>query len=99
MSKRPQAYPQEFRTQIVELYKSGRSASELAREFGCHVSSITSWVKQSDQVQLTGISDLPLTPSERQELRQLRRKLKQVQTERDILAKATAWFAHNSEHK
>jgi transposase len=39
----------------------------------------------------------PLSPNERQELIELRRKFKQVQMERDILAKATAWFAGKSE--
>ena len=38
-----------------------------------------------------------LNPVERQELVELRRKLRQVQMERDILAKATAWFAGKSE--
>ena len=38
-----------------------------------------------------------LNANERQELIELRRKLRQVQMERDILAKATAWFAHNGE--
>ena len=42
-------------------------------------------------------ADAPLTPSERQELQELRRKLKQVQMERDILAQAPAWFAGKSE--
>jgi transposase len=38
-----------------------------------------------------------LSATERQELVELRRKLRQVQQERDILAKATAWFAGKSE--
>ena len=42
-------------------------------------------------------SDTPLSVNERQELVELRRKFKQVQQERDILAKATAWFAGKSE--
>ena len=41
--------------------------------------------------------DAPLTTAERQELASLRRELRQVKQERDILAKATAWFAHKSE--
>ena len=39
----------------------------------------------------------PLNSAQRQEFAELRRKLRQVQTERDILAKATAWFAGKSE--
>jgi transposase len=49
-----------------------------------------------DGTQPTG-NDGPLSPNERQELIELRRKFKQVQMERDILAKATAWFAGKSE--
>lgn len=92
------AYPAEFRQQIVELAKAGRSHSDLAREFGCHATSIGTWVRQS-QVDATGDSspDAPLATSERQELTALRRELRQVKQERDILAKATAWFAHKSE--
>ena len=41
------AYPAEFRQQIVELAKAGRSHSDLAKEFGCHASSIGAWVRQS----------------------------------------------------
>ena len=92
------AYPAEFRQQIVELAKAGRSPSELAREFGCHATSIDTWVRQS-QIDAAGDAspDAPLTTVERQELSALRRELRQVEQERDILAKATAWFAHKSE--
>lgn len=44
-----------------------------------------------------GGDPLPLSVAERQELIELRRRLRQVQMERDILAKATAWFASKSE--
>lgn len=92
------AYPAEFRQQILELAKTGRSHSDLAREFGCHATSIGTLVRQN-QVDAAGDSspDAPLTTSERQELTVLRRELRQVKQERDILAKATAWFAHKSE--
>ena len=94
-------YPAQFRQQMVELVQAGRKPSELAKEFHCHVTSILSWVRKS------GCSVPPPVPAathrqalsvaERQELIELRRKLRQVQMERDILAKATAWFAGKSE--
>ena len=93
MPRNNRPYPTEFRQQVVELYRSGRSSSELASEFGCHESSITAWAKARNTEQTE--SNSPLSTSERQELVELRRKLKQVQMERDILAKATAWFANN----
>jgi transposase len=92
-------YPAAFRQQIVELARAGRSVAELAREFGCDASSIRNWVRATEpgNARAERGADAPLTSSERQELLELRRKLKQVQMERDILAKATAWFAGKSE--
>jgi transposase len=84
---------------MVELVRSGRTPSDLSKEFGCHVTSILSWVRKAGG---SGATMLPadvaaLNAQERQELIELRRKLRQVQMERDILAKATAWFAGKSE--
>ena len=95
MSQRKGAYAPECRQQMVELVRAGRKPSELAKEFGCHDTSIGAWVRQANaDDQGGGRSDAPLTTSERQELSQLRRQLRQVTQERDILAKATAWFAN-----
>jgi transposase len=92
-------YSAAFRQQMVELVRAGRSISELAREFGCNASSIHAWVKAAGGLDGAGANsiDTPLSMNERQELQELRRKFKQVQMERDILAKATAWFAAKSE--
>ena len=64
----------------------------LALEFGCNASSIHAWVKAAGGLNGSGTTsvDAPLSINERQELIELRRKLKQVQQERDSLAKATA---------
>ncbi len=92
-------YPAAFRQQMVELVRAGRGISDLAREFGCNASSIHAWMKAAGGPDGSGAisSDAPLSMNERQELIELRRKFKQVQQERDILAKATAWFAGKSE--
>ena len=94
-------YPAAFRQQMVELVRAGRGVTELAREFGCNASSIHHWVNAADPDEAASVTaaapGVPLTINERQELLELRRKLKQVQMERDILAKATAWFAGKSE--
>ncbi len=95
MSQRKGAYAPEFRQQMIELVKAGRTPSELSREFGCHETSISAWVRQAKADEIGGgRPDAPLTTAERQELATLRRQLRQVQMERDILAKATAWFAN-----
>ena len=87
-------YPAEFRRQMVELVRAGRSATQLAREFDCSSTSIGKWVAQAaaDEGRPSSGRDA-LTSAEREELVRLRRQLRQVQLERDILAKATAWFA------
>ena len=92
-------YPAAFRQQMVELVRAGRGVSDLAREFGCNASSIHAWVKAAGGLDGNGAlsTDAPLSANERQELIELRRKFRQVQQERDILAKATAWFAAKSE--
>jgi transposase len=98
MPKPKPPYAAEFRQQIVELVAAGRSTSELAREFGCHETTIRSWVRLSGGSKAVAAKTTPaLNDAERQELIELRRKLRQVQMERDILAKATAWFARNGE--
>ena len=100
MNQKRGAYAPEFRHQMVEPVKAGRKVSELAREFGCHVTSISGWVRQAHANQIGGTKpDSPLTTTERQELGLLRRQLRQVQMERDILAKATAWFANKDSDK
>ena len=92
-------YSAAFRQQLVELVQVGRNPNELAREFGCHVTSILSWVRKARLNLPAGEAALalPLGASERQELLELRRRVRQLQMERDILSKATAWFAGKSE--
>ena len=85
-----QPYPAKFREQMIELVRAGRKPGELAKEFGSHATGIMNWMRQADEA--SGIAPLQagaLSASERQELIELRCKLRQVQMERDILAKAT----------
>lgn len=98
MPKSKPPYPVEFRQQIIELARAGRTPAELSREFGPTAQSIANWIAQDGRDRgkpLPGKEGL--TSAEREELVQLRRQLRQVQQERDILAKATAWFAARSE--
>ena len=97
MPKSHPPYPAEFRQQMVELVRVGRSPTELAEEFGCSDQTVRNWVAQSA---IDSGKPLPgkdgLTTTEREELTRLRRQVRQLQMERDILAKATAWFAGRS---
>ena len=93
-SKFAKRYPPEFRRQMVELHRAGRSLSQLSREFGCSQWAISRWVKQADRD--AGRGDGGLTTLERAELVRLRRENKRLQMEREILAKAAAWFAQET---
>src|SRR5439155_1674151 len=83
-------YPPEFRRQMVELVRSGRTADDLQREFRVSRESIRLWVAQAEREE----SDREaLKPDERAEFERLRRENRQLRLERDILSKAAAWFA------
>lgn len=85
---------------MIELVAAGRRPSEPARLFGCHENNILDWVRASkeagDGPPSGSSSSAALNAAECQELVELRRKLRQVQQEHDIWAKATAWFANKT---
>ena len=87
-------YPPEFKREIVELVRSGRSPEELAREFEPSAGAIRTWVRQADLDE--GRRSDGLSTDEREELRRLKRENKQLRMEREILKKAAAWFARES---
>ena len=87
-------YPAEFRQQIVELVRAGRSAKALAQEFEPSEQTIRNWVKQGDLD--AGRRADGLTSEEQAELRRLRREVRQLKLEREILKKAAAWFARET---
>ena len=91
------AYPPEFRQQIVELFRAGRSTSELAKEFGPHPQSIRNWAAcVNDEAGGRKGGKGTLSASEREELDRLRRENRQLRVEREILSKAAAWFARET---
>lgn len=94
MAQGRRPYPLEFRQRIVELVRAGRSPRELAREFEPTAESINSWIRQAGRDE--GRREDGLTIQEREELRRLRRENRQLRLEREILAKAEAWFAREA---
>ena len=94
MPKTRPPYPPEFRRQMVELVRAGRSIEELAREFEPSTQAIRNWVAQADRDD--GRRSDGLTSAEREELNRLRRENRQLKLERDILSKAAAWFARET---
>lgn len=94
MSKTRPPYTPEFRRQMAELVRAGRSPEKLAEEFEPTAQSIRNWVAQADRD--AGRRDDGLTSAEREELERLRRENRQLKVERDILSKAAAWFARET---
>ena len=94
-TRRP--YPEEFKRQMIDLVRAGRTPEELSREFEPTAQSIRNWVAQADRDE--GRRKDGLTTAERQEMVKLRRENRQLREERDILAKATAWFARETDSK
>jgi transposase len=76
------------------LRSSGRPIPQLARELGCSEQSLRNW---SRQVDVDAGEAEGLTTDEREELRRLRRENLILAEERDILKKAAAFFAKDSE--
>lgn len=95
MSKVRSKYPPEFREQMVDLVRSGRSPESLGREFEPSSQAIRNWVAQADRDE--GRRGDGMSTPEREELSRLRRENRRLRQEREILKKAAAWFARESE--
>ena len=94
MSMTRPPYASAFRERMFELVRSGRSPEELAREFEPSAQSIRNWVGHADRNE--GRSYNGLASAEREELRRLRRENRRLRQEREILARAAAWFAQET---
>ncbi len=94
MADKTVRYTPEFKRQMVGLVRSGRTPASLSKEFGPSAWTIALWVKQAARD--GGQGDGGLTTAEREELRRLRREVRKLEEEREILSKAAAWFATES---
>ena len=94
-TKRRAKYTLENKMEAVRLVKGGQSVSVTAKILGIPKASLDNWVKLSGKGQLKGAGDKPVSP-EQMELARLRAELARVKMERDILKKATAYFARES---
>jgi transposase len=85
----------EFRVMIVELARAGKTVEELAKEYEPTATTIRNWIRQADIEK--GLRQDGATKEEGEELRRLRRENRNLKLERDILAKAAAWFARETD--
>ena len=95
MARKRAPYTPEFRRQMIELVRSGRSPESLAKEFEPTAQAIRNWVVQAERD--AGRRDDGVTTEERDEINRLRREVRQLKLERDILSKAAAWFARETD--
>jgi len=95
MRRTHKAYPEELKRKLVVLVREGRSAEKLSKEFEPSAQAIRNWVAQAERDE--GKRQDGLTTSEREELQRLRRENERLREEREILKKAAAWFAQESD--
>ena len=86
-------YTFEFKQEAVRLVESGQSLAAAARNLGIVEQTLGNWVKVHRAGSLTGASNKPEVTAEQMEISRLRAELARVTMERDILGKATAYFA------
>ena len=84
-------YPEELRLEAQRQHEAGRSLRAIAQDLGVSHEAVRQWVRPGDSEDMD--------PNEREEIRSLRRRLRQVEEERDILKKAVAFFARDSEDR
>ena len=91
----PAPYPPEFRGRLIELVRAGQSPEALAKKFEPTAQSIRNWVRQADLDE--GKRTDGLTTEEREEVVRLRREVRTLREEQEILKKAAAWFAQETQ--
>lgn len=97
--RKRRSFSVEFKAEAVRLCKAGdRTIAQVARDLDLTETALRDWVKQAEVdvragASATGDGTGPLTTQEREELIRLRRQVKTLAMEREILSKATAFFA------
>jgi transposase len=88
-------YTLEFKLEAVRLVTAGQSIADTAKVLAVAEQTLYNWVKLGHEGQLNGVGAKPISP-EQMEIARLRAELSRVKMERDILKKATAFFAKES---
>jgi transposase len=91
---RPSPYSREYRDEAIRLVaESARPVTEIARDLGISANTLATWLKRDALEKAPGM----LGAEERTELAELRRRVRTLETERDILKKAAAFFARETD--
>jgi transposase len=96
---RPSKYPEPFRKDAVDLVRSsGRTIRDVGRELGVNHETLRNWVsaaKRAEQGPAAGAEGVggQVSPAEREELNRLRKKVAELELEKEILRKAAQYFA------
>ena len=91
------AYPPEFRREAVQMLRAGRTPRELAQSLGVSEQTLRNWRRQ-DKADRRERSDVP-TSAELEELRRLRKENARLKQERDLLKRAAAFFARETDQR
>jgi transposase len=86
------SYTLEYKLEAVRLVQGGQACAVTAKILGIPKQTLDNWIKLAEKGKLTGVVTKPVT-AEQMELARLRAELARVKMERDILKKATAYFA------
>jgi transposase len=81
-NKKQKRYSEEFKQNVVELYKAGKSVSELSREYEVSRVSIYKWIKEREK-HVTPSGEVMTT----KEIMEMKKEMKRIKTENEILKK------------
>jgi transposase len=91
-------FPPEYKAEVVELIRAtGKTVGQVARELDLTETAVREWVRRADLD--AGRRTDGLTAAEREELRRLRREVRDLGEEREILGKAAVFFARETGHR
>lgn len=97
MGKKRRSFSKDFKLEAVKLVQEGGlSATRAAKDLGIYETCLRRWIKQHEVDQGRGVVGA-LTTAEKDELRRLRREVRTLRMEREVLKKATAFFAKEGE--
>ncbi len=94
MKDRKSKYPPEYRRRLVDLVRAGRTIPSLAAEYGVSYSAIRKWVNDADKAASANLDGV--APGDQTEVQRLRARVAELEEEREILKKASAWFAQEA---